>query len=59
MNKETESKKCFNCGKDEKEVPLVQLTFSGTPVWICPQCLPVLIHHIDQLRDKLKEIPGK
>jgi DNA-directed RNA polymerase subunit RPC12/RpoP len=59
MNKETENYKCFNCGKDEKEVPLVQLIYSGTPSWICPQCLPVLIHHIDQLTEKLKEIPGK
>jgi hypothetical protein len=56
MNNEKETHNCFNCGKSEKDVPLVQLTFSGSPNWICPQCLPVLIHHIDQLTDKLKDL---
>jgi hypothetical protein len=59
MKKETENSQCFNCGKDEKEIPLIQLTYSGSTTWICPQCLPVLIHHIDQLTEKLKDIPGK
>ena len=55
MKKEIESQKCLNCGKSEKEIPLINLTYSGKPSWICPQCLPVLIHHIDQLTDKLKK----
>jgi len=59
MKKEKDFSKCFNCGKDEKDVPLVQLTYSGEPIYICPQCLPVLIHHVDQLTEKLKEISGK
>jgi hypothetical protein len=55
MTKETADHKCFNCGKSEKEVPLVQLSYKGEPSHICPQCLPVLIHHIDQLKEKLKK----
>ena len=56
MNKETETHQCFNCAKTEKEIPLVQLTYSGKPSWICPQCLPVLIHHIDQPKEKLQNV---
>ena len=59
MNKEAEYQHCFNCRKDEKELPLVQLTYTGAPSWICPQCLPVLIHHIDQLKEKLDLIQKK
>ena len=59
MKKETELSQCFNCGKEENEIPLIQLTYSGSTAWICPQCLPVLIHHIDQLTEKLKDIPEK
>jgi hypothetical protein len=55
MNKETETHQCFNCGKTENDIPLVQLIYSGKPSWICPQCLPVLIHHIEQLKDKLNK----
>jgi hypothetical protein len=55
MEKEKETKECLNCGKTENELPLVQLTYSGNQSWICPQCLPVLIHHIDQLKEKLKK----
>jgi hypothetical protein len=56
MNKELETHKCFNCNKTEKEIPLVQLTYQEKPSWICPQCLPVLIHHIDQLKEKLENL---
>lgn len=55
MEKETEIHNCLNCGKSETEIPLVNLTYSGKPSWICPQCLPVLIHHIDQLNEKLNK----
>ncbi len=59
MNNETELHACLNCGKDEKEIPLVQLSYSGNQAWICPQCLPVLIHHTDQLAEKLTDLKRK
>lgn len=42
---------CFNCGRPESEAPLVALRSAGKALWICPQCLPVLIHHPEQLKD--------
>jgi hypothetical protein len=35
---------------------LIALQYVGGRLWICPQCLPVLIHHADQLADKLAEM---
>jgi hypothetical protein len=44
---------CLNCGSSEQERPLVTLKFQGKEFYICPQCLPTLIHQPDQLVDKL------
>ena len=44
---------CLNCERTDKETPLIDLQYASRQVWICPQCLPVLIHHADQLEDKL------
>lgn len=43
----------LSCDRSEKETPLIALRDAGSPAWICPQCLPVLIHHPDQLAGKL------
>ena len=44
---------CLNCGKSEQEIPLLRLTFKGEPKYVCPQCLPILIHKPQQLVEKL------
>lgn len=44
---------CLNCDRAEQQTPLIALRYAGTDAWICPQCLPVLIHHAEQLEDKL------
>ncbi len=48
-----ETGRCLNCGRTENEAPLVVLRYAGAPAWICPQCLPILIHHPEKLVDKL------
>ncbi|MFQ5595817.1 MAG: hypothetical protein ACE5HA_16850 [Anaerolineae bacterium] len=51
---------CLNCDRSEMQIPLVTLRHAGQPAWICSQCLPVLIHHPEQLAGKLEgaeEIP--
>lgn len=48
---------CLNCGRTEQEVPLVSLRFRGEPRSICPQCLPLLIHHPERLAGKLAGLP--
>ncbi len=40
---------CLVCKKTDQEVPLLALTFNGNTYWICPQHLPILIHHPEQL----------
>jgi hypothetical protein len=49
----SESKKCLSCERSEQEVPLVTLQFMGSNTWICPQCLPTLIHAPQKLAGKL------
>ena len=44
---------CLNCGRSETDIPLVALRHAGQQAWICSQCLPVLIHHPQQLIGKL------
>ena len=44
---------CLACGRSEEEFPVLVLRLAGRETHICPQCLPVLIHHPDRLTDKL------
>jgi hypothetical protein len=44
---------CLNCGRDEQQSPLISLRFRGENWFICPQCMPVLIHNPQRLVEKL------
>jgi len=46
---------CLICGSSEHERPLITIKFRSQEYYVCPQCLPILIHKPDQLADK---IPG-
>ncbi len=40
---------CLNCKRSSETVPLIRLEYAGKAHWICPQCLPILIHRPEQL----------
>ena len=44
---------CLNCNASESEKPLLTIKFQGNENYICPQCLPVLIHKPASLAGKL------
>jgi hypothetical protein len=44
---------CLNCGTSEQDRPLVTLKFQEKEIYICPQCLPILIHKPYELADKI------
>lgn len=44
---------CLLCERDSSTVPLLTLEYRGGSHHICTQHLPVLIHHPDQLAQKL------
>ena len=48
-----EVKQCLNCGRTEDEVPLITLQSMGKQKFVCPQCLPTLIHAPQKLAGKL------
>jgi hypothetical protein len=54
-----EAKTCINCGRTEDKAPLLNVAFKGGEKFICAQCLPILIHKVHLLADKLPgvEIP--
>jgi hypothetical protein len=43
------SSTCLNCRRDETQVPLIAWRYQGQPLWICSDCLPLLIHKREQL----------
>jgi hypothetical protein len=40
---------CIHCGRSETVIPLVQWRLAGATFWICPDCLPFLIHRRDEV----------
>lgn len=44
---------CLSCNRSEQEVTLLVLQYQGKAAYICPQCLPVLIHKPEKMADKL------
>jgi hypothetical protein len=54
MNSQSSRKYCLSCNRSENEIPLITLTYSSRPAFICSFCLPLLIHHPEQLIGKLK-----
>lgn len=46
-------KKCIVCDVTNQKAPLIQLDYQGKTLHICPQHLPVLIHHPEQLVGKV------
>ena len=46
---------CLNGGTSEQERPLITLNFQGKEFYLCPQCLPTMIHKPYQLADKLPD----
>jgi hypothetical protein len=47
---------CLNCERNEEQIPLISLRFNGEQLYICPQCLPVLIHKPEKMSKKLPGI---
>jgi len=45
--------KCLVCQRSKYEIPLVRLQFGNDDYFICPQHIPVLIHHPEELIGKL------
>jgi predicted RNA-binding Zn-ribbon protein involved in translation (DUF1610 family) len=44
---------CVSCERTVEEVTLLNVTHRGGVAYICPQCLPILIHDPHQLLSKL------
>ena len=52
---EENRKACLVCGRNENQIPLVQLDYQGKNYQICPQHIPVLIHDPGKL---VGSLPG-
>ncbi len=50
MTQDTEqATACINCGRSEDELPLMAWRAARRSFWICPDCLPLLIHRRDEV----------
>jgi hypothetical protein len=45
------TERCLNCKRTSDEIPLLHLRYTGREHWICPQCIPVLIHKPERIPD--------
>lgn len=49
---------CLNCETSQSEKPLLTMKYQDEEVYICPQCLPILIHKPANLAEKLPGAEG-
>ncbi len=45
---------CLACNRGEAEIPLGLWRYQGREFWICPDCLPRLIHRRAELEAQLE-----
>jgi hypothetical protein len=50
---ENHANKCLVCERSQQVVPLLMVAYQDRQFWICPQHLPVLIHHPEDLVGRL------
>jgi hypothetical protein len=43
---------CINCGRAEDELPVSAWHMGGQTFWLCPDCLPLLIHRRAEVMPK-------
>ena len=43
---------CLNCNNTDTDAPLVLFRYHGRELWICADCLPVMIHKRPLLMEK-------
>ncbi len=43
------AERCLSCERPSDLVPLIRLVYAQNEHWICPQCLPILIHKPERL----------
>jgi hypothetical protein len=55
MSAASGNKECLVCHRGVNETPLIQIAYREAALWICPQHLPVLIHHPEEL---IGTLPG-
>lgn len=46
------SKSCLNCGATEADRPMMMWHYQERELWICAECLPLMIHKREQLMIK-------
>lgn len=44
MKAQEQATKCGLCGRTSDQVTLLRAEQKGQPMWVCVQCLPMLIH---------------
>ncbi len=48
-------KTCLNCGRTSNEIPMLTFEYRDEAFYLCPACLPVMIHKPQNLAGKLPD----
>ena len=46
-------KTCYNCNVTENDKPVLNMHYKGKEIYVCPQCLPNLIHKPEVIQETL------
>ncbi|MCA9969042.1 MAG: hypothetical protein KC425_02445 [Anaerolineales bacterium] len=55
MAETTHSRTCFNCGRSDQEIPIINWQYREQPLWVCSECMPMLIHKWAQVKARLDQ----
>lgn len=56
MTKTLSNDRCFNCARDEDVIPLIAWRFQERDLWVCSECMPLLIHKWMQVQEQLAKV---
>ena len=48
-----ESTQCFNCQRSETDIPVIAWRYQAQELWVCSECMPLLIHKWPQVVGRL------
>lgn len=53
---DTKKQVCFNCDRNEDMIPVIAWRYQGQALWVCSECMPLLIHKWQQVAANIQKV---